>query len=362
MDKTIEVKIPAIESELSRLWDEKNNKEIRACLFTLIIYTSDIQRAHYFKDLMQSIVEKFPCRIIFVQESKDNNDLKVSVATQVISEGNALFGCDQINIEAPSKDLERVPSIVIPHLVPDLPVYLIWAQDPSFKDKILSQLAKVSTRLIFDAECSTNLQDFSKKILELLENCPIETMDMNWAFLSGWRTVLTSTFDSPEKIHELQMAHLIHITYNFHPTNYIRGSETLAIYLQGWIAAQMGWKFLSTTDDDKIRTLKYTNGSNEVVLTLQQEGSYELPCGSIVDVEISTEEDHLFTLHRQPTLAKVVVHISSLEKCELPFTLPLPNFRRGFSFVNALFYDHPGPHYRNMLKMISQVDWKIKAP
>lgn len=363
MNSDVEIPIANIESELARLWDdEKNKNRIKACLFNLIIYTHDERRANYMREIVNSILEKFPCRIIFIQgdTNPEHDYLTASVSNASIGKEDSSFGCDQITIKASAKKLKRIPFIVLPHIVPDMPVYLLWGQDPIAENDILPYFLQFANRLVFDSECNNNLKQFSHTMLEKIDTIKAEFMDLNWGLISGWREVMAQTFDTPDRIHQLNFSKVIQIGFNSKKTDFCKNSVIQAIYLQGWLAAQLNWKFLSILITDQSYRINYSNGMNEIILTLSPQDVEELPPGSILGIELSSADDNFFFISRKQKQSKVIVHISSLEKCELPFTLPLRTLQSGLNFVKEIFYKSNREHYRNMLQMISQVDWKYK--
>lgn len=362
MSKKQEVAIADIETELSRLWDEEKNKErIKACLFNLIVYTQDEKRTPFLEEITNAIIEKFPCRIIFIQGDTDptSDYLRASVSTEMSGTKNEAFGCDHISIEVSSSRLRVVPFIILPHLVPDLPVYLIWAQEPTAENEILPYVQKFAHRLIFDPGCTTNLQRFSQNMLARMSSVEAEIVDLNWVLVSGWREALLRTFDTEERIRQFSASKVITITYNDAKSAFFQFPEIQAIYLNCWIAAQMGWQFVEVKTEGTTRRITYANGASKVEIALVPQGAPELFPGTILSVEVAAAEDLLFAILRKGKLPKVVVHMSTSEICELPFTMPLRNTQIGLGFIKGLFFQPSCAHYRSMLKVVSQIDWRL---
>lgn len=227
---TEEIQIADIAKELSRQWEmQEAAHQVRASLFNLIFYSDE--ENSYLKSFVETIVEKFPCRIILIQSNKEpsQNYVRVSVSSHV--KGN--IACDQINIEVSQSQLKRVPFIIYPHLLSDLPIYFLWGKDPCEENLIFSELQKIAKKMIFHSQDLIAFShNFSKK-----RN--YEISDVNWVSTRGWRAALASTFDNPEKLTHLRDAHLIHISYNKGNGH----SENQAIYLQAWIAGLLEWDF-----------------------------------------------------------------------------------------------------------------------
>lgn len=353
--------IASIELELSKLrkvLHEKNT--VRACLFNLIIYTDESRRVSYFHDMILRIIEKFPCRIIFIQtETTPNHDfLTANISTETISLGDSTIACDQITLKAGGNQISRIPFIILPYLASDLPIYLLWGQDPTKKNDIFMHLQKFATNIIFDSESTDHLQKFSQIVLKLINTLNIEIIDMNWTRTSGWREVLAKIFNTPERSQQLANCKLLKIRYNNRPNEAFRHQAIQSIYLQAWLATQLGWEPRSIICENNILRFSYLNkNKNLLTVDLSPEIEEHLPSGVVLSVEAVTESQNSFAIARKDSSPFVRIEISSKETCELPITLLLRNQQRNFSFIKDLFYGGTSEHYPKMLQTITKMEF-----
>lgn len=352
------IKPGQIAEELNRLWKAKPNADVmKACLFNLIVYSHNQARLAYFKDLINAIMDKFPCRVLFVQgdlEAKDSY-LKVHVSTEFGSHPNS-SGCDYITLEVSSDQIERIPFIILPNLVSDLPIYLLWGEDPTQSSPILAALEQLATRVIFDSEWTKDLQRFCQVLLDKWSSHRVEWMDMNWIRISGWREILSLTFDSPERLNHLILSKSITITYNGKSNSLFRHPETQALYLHGWLAVQLGWNYQSSKrEEDKI-SFYYQAESYPIEVHLQPASSDKLEPEEIIKIEIEGRHESSCSLVRQGSSNQVVVHCSTEYQCDLPFTLLLPSTHLNRRFIKELFYRQSSQDYLNTLNLISQME------
>ena len=164
-----------IQNELDRIWESLETKNVaRASLFNLIFFTQNNQRSSYIQKIAQKVIEKFPSRVIFVTVDKDAKEdfLKTQVSILSSSKGEFDVACDYIQIYASGSSHERVPFVVLPHILTDLPVYLIWGEDPCQKDPLCGQLEQLANRLIVDSEATSNLPKFASTLLEHYDRDP----------------------------------------------------------------------------------------------------------------------------------------------------------------------------------------------
>ncbi len=342
-------------SQVPRLREETQPKnQIRACLFNLIIFSDDPRRSAYLHQIVQSIIEKFPCRIIFIQSVHDAPEPFVGpiAGTALVNMGDTVVICDRFNIDAAADQLHRVPSIVLPLLVPDLPVYLVWGQNPTTEAVILPQLKRFASRLIFDTECTDNLPDFCAKVIKLLDAAQMEIRDVKWAALGGWREVLARTFDTPEKIKELKECRNIQIIYNNRPSVFVSHTDISPIYLQAWLASRLEWRYQSTEKQTEGHCFMYKNGKHSIKAELIPQDIEELESGAISTVRVMTEDGISFLIDRKKNQPQAIVHIETKEKCEMPIVLPLSELKNTVAFLEEIFYRKTSDHYRSMLEMI----------
>lgn len=323
----------------------KMDKKIKGHLFNLIIYTQEKRRADYFQQMVHTLIEKFPSRVIHIQCDAE--------ASTPVSIDSSTSDCEHFSITTSMEKLTEVPFIILPNLVPDLPIYLVWGDDPTADNPILSSLQKMATRLIFDTESAINLQAFAKKMLNKVDTLNIEFMDISWAEIGGWRDVISQVFNSSSQLAYLQRCHTIHIKYNQLDDPYIKHDSVQAIYLQGWLTAQLGWKFVNISEVDGEHHIEYKE--RKVVLTPQKRQT--LNPGQIFESSFIDENDLKTTLTFADQQSKVMVYISTKEHCQVPYSLQLQGMHKGVTAMKEMFYFRPSHHYRNMLNAISNIHW-----
>lgn len=365
-EKQIDIKIPNIEKELAGALAatsyKENNKSSKACLFTLVIYAYEERRVNYLQELVETILDKFPCRIIFIKanSSIDESYFRVMVSNVNSGQSTSAVTCDQIIIETSYDQIFRVPFVIIPHIVPDLPLYLLWGHNP-FEDKqIFPHLKPYATRVIFDSECADSIMNFCKEMEHNLATLHMDIMDISWALTSNWRDLLIQLFDTPDKVEDLTAIKSIIINYNAHTTDTTHHPEIRPLYLQAWLACCLGWKFSEMEYFDTSPVYTYVGNVHPSIVALCPSVHKDLPSGAITGIDIETTNGTSYVLSRNESLSQVLVHISTKEACQLPFTLPLPNVHRGLTFMREIFFNTLGDRYKGMLKVLSEIFSKQK--
>ena len=403
-----QTKVSDVQIELNKLSDSTEAKET-ACLLNLVIYTCEVKQAQYFEKSIQKITSRVPCRIIFVHVNQDAQEayLHVNVTAEPIQDSpNVVY--DKINIEVSKQEESKVPYLILPYFIPDLPIYLLWGQDPAIENTILPQLLKYAKRLIFDSNYCEDIR-LLEKLIPLLETNSIEIVDLNWARIEGWREVLSKVFDSSERIKQLINSETIKIIYNCAKgsrgnrsdtqvaaftssgkisvsrersdvafcdegialaiaeeknatDNLLAGNRKLieevntatqAIYLQAWLATRLQLEFVNLTKASDKYILTYKN-KNFINIELIPKEFPHFISEDIVEFEVFGQDTYNCRISRENT-NHVIINSCNQYQCEMPFTLILPNIESARGFIQEVLYQKSSPHYTQMLECVRKM-------
>ncbi len=343
-----------IEPELIRIWEglAKENK-MRACLFNLIVFNRISARTDYFRNIVQKVIDKYPCRVLFITSDPEAPVPYLKTAVSVVAPigGEGSTACDYIDFGVSGPDMERIPSVILPHIIPDLPVSLLWTEDPSQAHPLFSPLSKLARRIIFDSESADSLLAFAQKVLALRAETGTDIADLNWARTEGWRDLLASTFDSSERIAQLKKINQLKITYNAKETEFFCHLKVQSMYLLGWFTKQMKWNVKKTS---KSLAFEFDEGRKAEILKAEWE---KLGPGTIISVDLASSDGHRFECSRIPNqYHTVTIQISSPEKCELPYQFVLGQTATGQSLVKEIITKGTSKHYLETLEELNRLD------
>jgi hypothetical protein len=312
-----EVSPGGVIKELKKQHEELSKQGKRwASLFNLVVYTDcDTKKAEYVQ-LLQKMIEKFPVRLIFITVKKEAR-FKVEASSE--TSGEIVY--DLIEIEGGNEDLKRIPSLVFSLFIPDLPNYLLWGEDPALHKMLFDDLWKTFDRIFID---SSSVNDLS----QLKETIP-GFRDLNWAAITGWRHLLSKTFDTPAMIADLRQIQKITLCYVDKKCPTTTHPEIEALYLKCWLQAKM--------DISKLEA---------VMVPIQA----DYDNGDIVSVAIEIANGHSYEFKRKNL--QVLLISCSNDICELPKVLALSHVSRGFHYWRELFYEQLSPDYSRMLKVL----------
>ncbi len=332
---------------------------IKASLFNLIVIANTLERGLQCKELVHIVTEKFPCRVIFVQSDESSQDdfFHTENTVQCVGTGQTSVCFDQLVIDSSTNHLQKVPFLILPNILPDLPVYILLGHDPTQDHVILPQIQKYANRVVFDCELINNLQRFSDRMLAMLHDCTGDLIDVNWGRTKAWREVMSRVFRNETQLEHLNQAKMIQISFAGRALHPHPKHELQAIYLQAWLAAQLGWNLDSVEKQDGHLRICYRSHQTPIVVTIVPKDTEILESGAIYSVEVMTHNEAHYLISHERDKQLVTVHSSTLERCEMPYTLFLQNYQRGTALVNEIFYQPFSEHYQAMLQSLNNPSW-----
>ncbi len=158
----IPVELPAIESELAKLWgpaaeqiggpELENPHVTRIVLANLVVVCLDSDRQSR-GAVLETVMAKFPCRAIVVLGSDDSDrqiHAEVSALCHLPAPGLPQVCSERIVLRAGPQAFDLVPGAIRPLLEADLPMVLWWTGDPRNQESLFRDLADECARLILD--------------------------------------------------------------------------------------------------------------------------------------------------------------------------------------------------------------------
>lgn len=253
---TVPVNVASIERELRNLWrSEAENEQNRSgepvvCARTLnlLIYPADSDDPEFIAELMDPITARHPSRAILIEPARPDakNEFEARVSASCAARpGTGVLGCELIMLRSRPCAYEKIHSIVLPLLVPDLPIFLWWRTPlapeqakASRERELFDGLAKLANRVIID---SAHLSDPAAQFHRLAESIRVKRAhaafsDLAWARLTAWRQLIAQFFDGPKLGYVNRVTDVV-IEY---AADQVVPPEPLL--LAGWLSSRLKWK------------------------------------------------------------------------------------------------------------------------
>lgn len=242
--------IDALEHELARLRraavahaKERGRTLARASVLNLVVYAEREVHARRAARTVADLAIRHPSRAIVVLGDRDREGVLASLRLHCHvpqAEGAQPVLYEQILARVRGDFDERVASVVIPLLVPDLPVFLWWTGTPPRDARHLDDLVKLADRLIVDSADFARADRTLPEVANLMR-LHVGITDLNWARLTHWRELIAQFFDVPawrpflDGITGIRAGFAVDMDgRDIHPSQ--------ALLLLGWLASRLDWR------------------------------------------------------------------------------------------------------------------------
>jgi glucose-6-phosphate dehydrogenase assembly protein OpcA len=274
------VEIGKIDRELKRLWAEGGGAKTRASLINLAVYSEAPGSLPENTKVISAITEDHACRAIVIgadpAAKEDRVEAWINVHCHVSRAGSKQVCSEQLSFLLEGSSARLLPNIVFSQLDSDLPLVLWWQGE--FSDPMDPQLWTWVDRVIYDSQTWKNF----RVQIERVETAQAEAKqrivlcDLNWTRIVQIRLALAQFFDNPathaqfDEIEEIEIDHA-------------PGFRSTALFLTGWLAAQLHWSDGKNTENGGLR-FRGRRG-NEIGIALREKegepiGRCAVRCGS----------------------------------------------------------------------------------
>ncbi|MGH2377568.1 MAG: glucose-6-phosphate dehydrogenase assembly protein OpcA [Candidatus Limnocylindria bacterium] len=250
--------VVALERELARVRRERaaHAREqvatvARAAVVNIVVVARREVHALRAAKTIATLAMRHPSRaIIVLTDARDSGPAGISLHAQLPSlatpagdpERAGLVYNERILVRARGAVDDRISSIVVPLLVPDLPLFLWWTETPALGSPHFDELLSLASRLVVD---SADFARPERTVAALATACVTDRRcaltDLNWARLTPWRELLTQFFDVPAWRMLLADIRGVRISFavdadgrEIHPSQ--------ALLLVGWLASRLEWR------------------------------------------------------------------------------------------------------------------------
>jgi glucose-6-phosphate dehydrogenase assembly protein OpcA len=232
-----DVTIAEIERELARLRaasEDDKAPDLRTSVMTHMGWAprSSLEAA---LQTLQGLEERHPSRtIILVPDGcarVDGLDAAVSLRCFPLESGLRHICTEVIELRLSGRRAEAPASIVTPLLIPDLPVFLRWREQPPFGAREFEQLLGVTDRLVVDSAEWTDVPTAYEQLADVFERAAVS--DIAWARTLEWRRALAGLWPEIGELGELRVA----------------APLPEALLLAGWLRSRLKREFELEHDD-----------------------------------------------------------------------------------------------------------------
>jgi glucose-6-phosphate dehydrogenase assembly protein OpcA len=242
--------VAAIERELQRLTRLPQNTSAagvpgtRTQVLNLVAYADDAATMERIVATLAALVDHHPSRTIVAMLNSRGGaemDARVQVDCRPMGTTGLRVCSEHVIVEASPRALRRVPNVVLPLLVGDLPVVFWWPGEPALREPLLYDLLRPANRFVVDTLGFVHVER-SLVTLDALRHRPgvgVDLADLNWGRLLPWRELVAQFWDVPSWRAHLHRVDLVEIELGKPADG--RSNRAQALLLAGWLASRLRW-------------------------------------------------------------------------------------------------------------------------
>jgi glucose-6-phosphate dehydrogenase assembly protein OpcA len=306
--------IDALERELARLRraavahaKEQGQTLARASVLNLVVYSEREVHARRAARTVADLALRHPSRAIVLLGDRDRDGIVASVQLHCHvpqSDGAQPVLYEQILARVRGDFDERVASVVIPLLVPDLPVFLWWTGTPPSDARHLDDLVTLADRFIIDSADFARPDQTLPEVARLARH-RVAITDLNWARLTHWRELIAQFFDVPtwrpflDGITGIRAGFAVDMDgRDIHPSQ--------ALLLLGWLSSRLGWRPVEALAPSEAGGLLFRMGRADgapIMVRLRPRFERGLDAGDVSGIRIQAtfgRETAEFVIKRAP--------------------------------------------------------------
>lgn len=220
---------------------ESSSPTVRACALNLMVVTQSGARLGAVSDVIGEVSLVHPARmfVVVVEDGSPALDAWISARCSIPRPGERQVCCEEVTISAAGESIDRVPSIVVSLLVPDVPTVLLWQGSIERNTGLLNALRDVSDKVVVDSRSGDTARFLHEwHTMVAASGGTIAYSDIAWTLSAQWRSVVANAFQSSETRKYLSMIDRVYLVFN---ATAGQSGLSQALLLVGWLAARLGW-------------------------------------------------------------------------------------------------------------------------
>jgi glucose-6-phosphate dehydrogenase assembly protein OpcA len=239
------VAIEALEGELVKLWrhpeqaEEIRSHATRACMSNLIIHCAGEGGPQDIDRTLIEIVRFHPCRVLLLLEQGDRSSPEPETFISAHVDSSQQVFSEQVTLKTNEAGLERLPSIVRPLILGDLPTSLWWSSGLSMPlaQVWFQELSEMVDQMIYDSFIWRDPRQGIVAVTDWLCSAQAErsVADLAWRRLRPWRRIIAQALDPAAVPGALRTISEVTIEHGPH-------ALPQAWLLAGWMAQRLGWR------------------------------------------------------------------------------------------------------------------------
>jgi glucose-6-phosphate dehydrogenase assembly protein OpcA len=256
-----------------------------------VLFSTDADAETSATNVLDDITVTHPCRaILAINRTSETKRLEAWVSARChlpSARAAKQICCEQITVRSEGQGVHELPSVVLPLLVDDLPVFLWWRTN-DFENVMVEPFLSQTDRLIVDSSLwtspFTSFQNLYKCIRAFGDT--VSVSDINFRRLNAWRHALATCFDDANvglTLDDLRTMNGVTIEFN-------GPSPMRPLLLTSWLASRLGMEPDQVIQGDlksgQVKVL-LKHAGRKVNVEFIPKPRPDVPAGAVTDVKLS---------------------------------------------------------------------------
>jgi glucose-6-phosphate dehydrogenase assembly protein OpcA len=256
--------VAAIERRLTDLRHDATREHpgSRTNVVALVVWCGTGQLADEAADAVSTLSHNRPSRAIVLEPDpaadEVSADESVFCALPPDRKGPVLVCSEVVRLRGPAR-VGALASMARSLLLPDLPLFLLWLDEPDWDHADARGLLGSASRLVVDSQRHPQALD---AVAQLVRGEAPYVSDLSWTKITGWRELVAQLFDPPGHLALLPRLDRIAVRY-------VEGSDSQARLMGGWL---------------------HSRGARSARVELQPVARDDMRAGSLIGVELGVDD------------------------------------------------------------------------
>ncbi len=306
--ETRRVDVVAVESELTQLWKAaaedtlEGQPVVRACVLNLVGYAPGDDVAQHINEVISQVSARHPSRsIIIVADPRAKSaGLRASISAhcQVPTAGGRQVCSEQITLHASGAAVDEVHGTVLPLLVPGLPVFLWWHDEPPLESHLFQELLDTCDHLVIDSAdfAPERAAGLLADLQRISQESDVALSDFTWSRLTHWRELVAQFFDAQPGRQYLDRLDAVSVEIAS-----VHGREpdfTEGLLLVGWLASRLGWVLEQSAQRQRREAPAFSLKSDSGLVTVELTPDTAHPSEGIHSLSLRAAGGAVFAISR----------------------------------------------------------------
>lgn len=267
---------------------------LRTSLLNMVVYTEREEERDFASRVVEDLASHHPSRALIVL-ARPNPDGQSHIQAQIAAHCHISRSldqsvcCEEIGLTVAGPAALHLHSVIVPLLVPDLPVYVWWAEPWPARTNVISRLADGADRVIVDSQAFDDQAADLLHLARLSERVRRTTIgDLNWDRTEPWRDFLSGQRNIAEMHHHFASMNSVEIGY---ASGEGQQKPAQAFLLLAWLAGELGWDTHSVSAHGPQRLTFRAEEGHQIAAYVRPVDQAGAEPGSIVGVKITGQSE-----------------------------------------------------------------------